>query len=55
MQDFDDTKWRIVGSWKSRYVAGLLLQAIPQNIFRVSKGTVRGMSYSFGECYQRGR
>ena len=36
---------------KSKLVAGLLLQAIPQNIFRVSKGTVRGMSDSFGECY----
>ena len=51
MQDFDNTKlWSSVADVK---ICSWLLScyAVPQNIFRVSKGTMRGMSDSFGECY----
>ena len=38
----------------ARIVASLLLQAIPKNIFRASKGTVRVMSELFGVSYYNG-
>ena len=54
MQDFDNTKINGGSSVAEVKICSwppFLLQAIPQNIFRVSKGTVQGMSDSFGECY----